>query len=38
MGKSLDIILSKNGCHWRTLGSRGILHDHIIKDQFDYPM
>lgn len=36
MGKSLDIYLSKNGCHWRILGSRGTLHAHIIKDQFDY--
>ena len=38
MGKGLDIILSTNGSHWRILGSRGILHDHTLKDQFDYPV
>lgn len=30
--------LSPNGSYWRFLGSRGMLHDHTLKDQFDYPM
>lgn len=38
MGKRLDIIVHTNGSHWRILGTRGTLHEHIFKDQFDYPM
>lgn len=34
----MDTILTANGSHWRTLGSRSILHEHIPKDQFDYPV
>lgn len=37
MGKSLDVIRSTNGSHWRISGSRSTVHDHILKGQFDGP-